>query len=165
MNLPNFIYRSERIGKGGKPFSLLKFRTLKPTRKSFAEPEEYTRFGRFLRKTKIDEWPQIVNFLKGEMAIFGPRPNFQSDWDITPEHIRDKILSIKPGLISLASLYFHDEEKMLQVMEDKYKNYYTIIQPMKFHLDMFFIEHRCILLNVALFWIAIKIIVKSFFNK
>ena len=164
--LPNWIYRSERIGKNGKPFSLLKIRTIKVgTRTSFAEEQHYTKYGRFLRKIKADELPQIINILKGDMAWFGPRANFQEFWDIAPEHIKKKILSVKPGLLSPASLYFHDEEKLLQGYEDKYKTYYTVVQPMKFALDSFYIEHRCVLLNLALIWITIKVLTKSLFNK
>lgn len=129
----------------------------------FVAKEEYTRFGRFLRKTKIDELPQLLNWLKGDVAFFGPRPDFLESWDLAPRHVRDKILSVKPGLLSVASLYFHDEEKLLQGVEDRYRNYYTIVKPMKFHLDMFWIEHRGFLLNLALFWIALKIIIKSVF--
>lgn len=99
------------------------------------------------------------------MNFFGPRPDFQEAWEITPNHIRNKILSVKPGLLSLASLHFHDEERLLQGQEDKYKNYYTIIKPMKFALDAFYIEHRCVLLNLAMVYMTVKVLFKKIFTK
>lgn len=165
--LPSFIYRSERVGKNGKPFSLYKIRTLIPNADkttSFATPEVYTPFGRFLRKTKIDELPQMFNVLKRDLNIVGPRPDFQTYWDIAPDYVKDKILSKRPGLTSLASIYFHDEEELLQKAEDKYKNYYTIIKPMKNTLDMFYIEHGDIFLDLWIIWRTFWVLLKKMFK-
>lgn len=127
----------------------------------FATPEVYTRFGRFLRKTKIDELPQLLNVLKGDLRLVGPRSNVPEYWDIAPDHVKKKILSIKPGLTSLASVMFHDEEKLLQGQEDKMRNYYTVIAPYKNTLDAFYVDHHDIFLDMWIIWRTAVIILKS----
>ena len=160
----SILYKQARVGKNGKLFTLYKLRTLKPTDRKFAQPEEYTRFGHTLRKYKIDELPQLWNVLKGDMCIIGPRPDVQAAYDIMPEHARNTILSVKPGLTSLASIHFHDEEKLLQEAgEDKYKTYYTRIKPAKVLLDTFYIQNKCLLLNIAILYMTAKLIVKKLF--
>ena len=130
----------------------------------FATPEVYTKWGRFLRRTKIDELPQLLNVLKGDLRLVGPRSNVQSYWDVAPEHIKKKILSIKPGLTSLASIMFHDEEALLQGQEDKFKNYYTVIAPMKNDLDMFYVDNHDIFLDAWIIWRTAVILIKSLIN-
>ena len=167
MKLPSFIYRSERVGKGGKPFSLYKIRTMKVgTRISFASQEHYTRFGRFLRKIKADEFLQLFNVLKGEMSLVGPRPDFQESYEIMPDYAKKVLLSVKPGCTSLSSVHFFDEEKLLQEAgEDKYKNYYTRIKPAKILLDTFYIQNKCVFLDLAILWITAKKVIKALFSK
>jgi len=169
MKLPGWLYRSERVGKNGKIFSLYKIRTMVPNSDrftQFATPEVYTRFGKFLRKIKADELPQLFNLLKGDLRLVGPRPDFWETWELVPSHIRKRVLSIKPGLTSLASIYFHDEEQLLQDQPvDKFKNYYTIIKPMKLHLDLFYVEHHDIFLDLWILWRTFIILAKSFFKK
>ena len=169
MKLPSFIYRSERVGKNGRLFSAYKIRTLKEgveKASSFAEQSQYLRFGRFLRKCKLDELPQLINVLKGEMSLVGPRPEETRAIEIIPEEVRKILLSAKPGLTSLASLYFYDEEKLLQeVGEDKYRNYWTKVKPAKILLDTFYVRNKCLLLDLAVLWMTFKKVIKSLFNK
>lgn len=163
MKIPEWLYRSERIGKNGKPFSVLKIRTMKlGTKTSFANKEHYTKHGRFLRKIKADEFLQIINVLKGEMRLVGPRPDFQETYDIMPDYAKKTLLSIKPGCTSLSSIHFFDEEKLLQEAgEDKYKNYYTKVKPAKILLDTFYIQNKCVLLDLAVLYLTVKKIIKS----
>ena len=163
MDLPNWIFRSDRVGKDGKVFSVYKIRTMKlGTKTSFAEEEHYTRFGRFLRKIKADEFLQIINVLKGDMRLVGPRPDFQEAYDIMPDYAKKILLAIKPGCTSLSSVHFFDEERLLQEAgEDKYKNYYTRVKPAKILLDTFYIQNRCVLLDLAILWMTFKKVVKS----
>ena len=165
MKLPSFIYRSERMGKGGKAFSLYKIRTLKPTKGQFAREEEYTRFGKFLRKTKLDEFLQIFNILKGEMRLVGPRPDFKESYEFIPAYIREILLSVKPGLTSLASIHFYDEERLLKEIEkDEYRGYWMSVKPAKILLDVFYVKNRCFLLDVAVLYLTAKEFIKSFFK-
>ena len=167
MNLPSWIFRSDRVGKNGKTISVLKIRTMKiGTKTSFAEEEYYTRFGKFLRKVKADEFLQLINVLKGEMSLVGPRPDFQEAYDVLPDYAKKTILSVKPGCTSLSSIHFFDEERLLQEAgEDKYKNYWTRVKPAKILLDTFYIQNKCVLLDLAILWLTFKKVIKAVFNK
>ena len=163
MKLPTLIYRSERVGRGGKIFSLYKFRTMRlNTKTSFATEEVYTKWGRFLRKTKLDEFPQLINWLKGDVQLVGPRSDFRESYDVMPDYAKKVLLSVKPGLTSLSSLHFFDEEKLLQEAgEEKYKNYWTKVKPAKILLDIFYIQNKCWILNLAIIYMTLKKMIKS----
>lgn len=136
------------------------------TKTSFAEGEYYTKWGRFLRKIKADEFLQLINVLKGEMTLVGPRPDFQESYDVMPDYAKNIILSVKPGCTSLSSIHFFDEEKLLQEAgEDKYKNYWTKIKPAKILLDTFYIQNRCLLLDIAILYMTAKKVIKSVFTR
>ena len=160
MKLPSWIYRSERVGKNGRPFSLYKFRTLKEDFSGdFATEESYTRFGRFLRKSKLDELPQLLNLIKGDLSLVGPRPENAECIDLIPKDIRKILLSVKPGLTSLSSVHFYNEEELLR--EDGYEVYYERIKPIKLILDCFYIEHRGLLLKLWIIWRTFVLVLKS----
>ena len=159
----SILYQSQRIGKNGKPFTLYKLRTMIPNTDrttQFATPEVYTKWGHTLRKYKIDELPQIFNWLRGDLNVVGPRPDTQNAYDVMPDYAKRKILNIKPGLTSLSSIYFYNEELLLQELgQDKFKNYYGIIKPAKILLDSFYVENKCFLLDLAIIWLTIKKII------
>ena len=164
----NIFYKSQRIGKNGRIFWLYKIKTLKNNvdkSSSFAKEEQYTRFGRFLRKTKLDELPQIWNLLKGDLNLVGPRAEETKTIEVLPEDIRKILLSRKPGITSLSSLHFFDETQILENTKDPYKVYWTAIKPLKITLDLFYIQNRDFLLDVWIIWKTVILIVKSFFRK
>lgn len=151
------FYRSDRVGKGGKVFSMLKFRTLRENNKnSYSHTDNYTKYGRFMRKYRLDEIPQLWHVLTGRMALFGYRPMEASTLDLYPPHIKEKLLSVKPGLIAPAGIYFMDEEHILALSKDPEKDYWTKILPQKLTLDLFYIENKCLLFDIALVYMAIK---------
>ena len=164
----SIFYKSKRIGRGGKPFFLWKFRTLREgfdKESSFANESAYLRFGRFLRKTKADELPQIINVLRGDLNIVGPRPEEERNIAVLPEETKKTLLSRRPGLTSLASLHFFEEGQILDISPEIYKDYWTKIKPLKITLDCFYIQNRDIFLD---WWIIFKtatFIVKSFFRR
>lgn len=163
----SIFYKSPRVGKGGRLFSLYKFRTLKigtDKTSSFASEGQYTWCGRFLRKTKLDELPQIINWLKRDINIVGVRPEEQKTVDVIPEDLRQVLLSRRPGMTSLASVYFYNEEELLKKAPDAYEIYWTKIKPVKFILDAFYIENKSLPLDVAIIWLTFKKVVKSFFT-
>lgn len=163
----SIIYKSKRVGQGGKVFELLKFRTLKENvdkTSQFAQVEQYTRFGKFLRKTKIDELPQLVNWLKGDIRLFGYRPEEERNWNLLPQEIREILAGQKPGIIDLASLHFYDEESLMQVGNAN-ETYWFKIRPIKLSLQMFYIENRCFILNLAIIYIYLKKAIWSVFKK
>lgn len=160
----SIIYRSNRIGKGGKPFVMFKIRTLRDDFSgSFANEDGYTKFGKFLRKTKLDELPQIYNIIKGDMGFIGPRPEESKTIDLLPIEIRDIILKVKPGLVDLASLFFYDEEEILQKSPDPQFTFWTQIRPTKMTLQAFYVENKCLSLDLWIIYATVKKIVKSLF--
>lgn len=168
MKLPSFIYRSDRVGKGGKIFSAYKIRTLKEgidKTSSFAQEDQYLRFGKFLRKYKLDELPQVFNILKGEMSLVGPRPEEVRAINLLPTEIKEILTSVRPGLTSLSSIHFFDEERLLQQSGDLHRAYWTEVKPLKIFLDVFYVQHRSWLLDLTVLWLTLKRIIKELFKR
>lgn len=125
----------------------------------FTNGDTYTRFGKFLRMTKLDELPQLWNVLRGDLALVGPRAEEERTSQIIPQHLRDIILSVKPGITSPASIHFYDEEKTLQASKDPTGVYWTTVKPMKLLLDVWYVQHRGFLLDLSLIWTTLRTIV------
>lgn len=102
------LFRQERVGRHQKPFTLIKFRTMKVDTASvashFASASSITRLGGFLRKTKLDELPQLWNVLKGEMSLVGPRPGLFNQYELTAEREKRGIYAARPGITGLAQV-------------------------------------------------------------
>jgi lipopolysaccharide/colanic/teichoic acid biosynthesis glycosyltransferase len=149
------FHRATRIGKGGKPFTLYKFRTMVadaatqgPGITQQADPR-ITRLGRFLRRLKLDEMPQLINVLKGEISIVGPRPEdprYVAHY--TPEQRR--VLGVRPGMASPAFIkYRHEEEVLATAGDDTEKIYLTQILPDKLRMDLEYIEQQSFIYDLA----------------
>ena len=160
------FYRGKRIGKDGKPFWMYKFRTMKDVladtgpRVTARDDPRVTRIGRILRDTKLNELPQFINVLKGEMSLVGPRPEDPRYVELyTPEQRR--VLSVKPGVTSVASIIYCDEETMLSqdTLEDTYVN---IIMPDKLRLDMEYIDHRSFLVDLDILFRTCLVLLPRF---
>lgn len=149
------IHRAKRIGKDGKPFTLYKFRTMVANASRDGPgitgrgDSRITRVGSFLRKLKIDEVPQLINVIKGEMSVVGPRPEdprFVAHY--TPEQRR--VLSIRPGMASPAFIkYRHEEELLANAGDDVEQVYLTQILPDKLRMDLEYIEQQSFLFDLA----------------
>ncbi|MBM4465767.1 MAG: sugar transferase [Chloroflexi bacterium] len=150
------FHRARRIGKDGKPFTLYKFRTMvadAPNRgpgiTRDADPR-ITRVGRFLRKLKIDEMPQLINVLQGEMSIVGPRPEdprYVAHY--TPE--QRQVLSVRPGMASPAFIKYRHEEELLAGGGDNVEHVYlTQVLPDKLRLDLEYIANQSFLGDLAI---------------
>jgi lipopolysaccharide/colanic/teichoic acid biosynthesis glycosyltransferase len=131
------FFRQVRVGQHRKEFKVFKFRTMVPDAEKLGlkitvggDPR-ITRFGHFLRKYKLDELPQLLNVLFGEMSLVGPRPEVSEYVDLYPENIRDKVLSVKPGITDLASLEYKDENDLLRDAENPREVYIHEIMPRK----------------------------------
>jgi lipopolysaccharide/colanic/teichoic acid biosynthesis glycosyltransferase len=150
------LHRAQRIGKGGKPFTLYKFRTMvaDASRRgpgiTQQDDPRITRVGRFLRKLKIDEMPQLINVFKGEMSIVGPRPEdpcYVAHY--TPEQRR--VLSVRPGMASPAFIKYRHEEELLAAAGDDWECVYlTQILPDKLRMDLEYIEQQSFLGDLAI---------------
>jgi lipopolysaccharide/colanic/teichoic acid biosynthesis glycosyltransferase len=104
-----------------------------------AHDDRITRSGKFLRKYKVDELPQLINVLSGEMSLVGPRPEVRKYVDLYSEE-QKKVLSVKPGITDLASIEYADESELLSRSPDPLKTYVEEIMPAKIRLNMRFIE-------------------------
>ncbi|MEP6675081.1 MAG: sugar transferase [Ferruginibacter sp.] len=138
------FYFQKRMGYRNKIFNIWKFATMLKNSLNIGtgvitvrNDPRVTRFGKILRITKINELPQLINILKGDMSIVGPRPLIQASINLYPEEIRDKIYNCKPGMTGIGSLIFRDEEKMVTDSSDP-KAMYEIIFPYKGMLEMWY---------------------------
>lgn len=146
------FYGAERVGKFGSRFRMYKFRTMTespgsigPRVTAYDDPR-VTRLGRLLRKTKLNELPQLLNVLKGEMTLVGPRPEYVEFVEHYPPEQRE-VLSVKPGITSLASIAFVNEEDMLQ-FSDVSETYIRNIIPDKLRLDLLYVRNQSLLLDI-----------------
>jgi lipopolysaccharide/colanic/teichoic acid biosynthesis glycosyltransferase len=161
------FYLGERIGKNGKPFRIFKFRTMVKNAEELGGPStsaddpRLTKFGKILRKYKLDELPQLINVLKGEMSLVGPRPEVKIYVDMLKPEEREKILSVKPGMTDLASLWDFHEEEILKGSEDPEKTYLEKIRPEKIRLQLEYVENRSFLLDLKIIFTTILKIFKS----
>lgn len=141
------IYRQSRVGRNNVDFLLYKFRTMcvDADHSSLitvgADDARITRVGAFLRKFKIDEFPQFLNILKGEMSIVGPRPEVRKYVDLyTPEQMR--VLSVRPGLTDYASIRYVNENELLATSADPEQTYIQEIMPDKLNLNLKYIDEQ-----------------------
>ena len=145
------IYKAERVGKDGKLFKCYKFRSMrvdsgKVRLTTLENDDRIFPFGKFIRKAKIDEMPQVVNILKGEMSVVGPRPEDKENADkvYVDEYVR--ILDVKPGLTSTASLYDYTHGELYEDEESYEKEF----MPKKLKLEMYYVNHRTFCYDIVL---------------
>jgi lipopolysaccharide/colanic/teichoic acid biosynthesis glycosyltransferase len=153
------FYRGKRVGRHGKPFGMLKFRSMVVNAESIGasstseDDPRITRSGKFLRRLKLDELPQLLNVLAGQMSFVGPRPQVQWAVDLyTPE--QRALLDARPGITDYASLVFRNEGEILAGSSDPDKDYLEKIAPTKLRLGLAYVRRH----NV---WIDLKIIVAT----
>ena len=160
------IYSQTRVGRYNKDFKLLKFRTMYTgsDQKGLITVGEHdariTRFGYFLRKSKMDEFPQLLNIIKGDMSIVGPRPEVRHYVDMYTEK-QMKALSVRPGLTDFASLVYIDENKLLENQEDPEEFYIKEMMPRKLELNLKYIEQQSVKTDAILIFKTLKAIVSG----
>jgi lipopolysaccharide/colanic/teichoic acid biosynthesis glycosyltransferase len=141
------FYRQRRVGKNNKDFSLIKFRTMVSGADSKGlltigdQDNRITNTGKWLRKYKLDELPQLFNILKGEMSIVGPRPEVRKYVDLYTSE-QKKVLSVRPGLTDYASLEYMNENEILTTYSDPEKAYIEKIMPEKLRLNLNYIKEQ-----------------------
>src|SRR3990170_1197510 len=149
------FFRQERMGRGFRPFFIYKFRTmlqdapLKGSGVTFAGDPRITLVGRFLRKTKIDELPQLINVVRGEMSLVGPRPEVRQYVELLREEY-EEILKIRPGITDLASLEYRDEEAVLGQSENPEAHYLRWVLPDKIRLAKEYMRRSSFFFDLAL---------------
>lgn len=133
------LFRQTRIGRYGRPFAILKFRTMRRSENiseqlTVGRDPRITRVGAVLRRWKLDELPQLLNVIRGDMSIVGPRPevpDFVADY---PEHVRRLVLAVRPGITDWASIKYRDENDLLDRQPDPGQYYRQVILPDKLRI-------------------------------
>ena len=154
------FYIQERIGQNAKPFKLIKFRTMKGEEESpvaAAELNRITRVGRWLRRTKIDELPELLNIFVGNMSFVGPRPDVAGYADKLEGDDR-RLLTMKPGLTGVASLKYRNEEDLLAAQPNPQEYNDKVIWPDKVRLNLLYMERQSL-------WLDVKVLICTALGK
>ena len=143
------FFPQSRVGRGGKHFKLYKFATMLKDSPNMGTGTVTVKndprvlpMGRFLRKTKINELPQLINIFNGDMSIIGPRPQTQRCFDAFSPSSQSEIIKVRPGLSGIGSIIFRDEEDMMYANNDPEKFYDEIIMPYKGSLENWYVSHQ-----------------------
>ena len=143
------FYRQQRVGRGGKLFGVLKFATMLKNSEKIGTGLVTTRndprvlpFGKFLRKTKLNELPQLFNIVGGSMSVVGPRPMVQPDYDAYSDEAKQCYNDITPGLSGIGSIVFRDEEYYISQAKDPMVFLRSVIQPFKGDLEVWYHQNR-----------------------
>lgn len=143
------FFLQNRVGRDGKPFALYKFATMLKNSPSMGtgtvtlkDDPRILPAGKFLRKTKINELPQLLNILNGSMSIIGPRPQTQRCFDAFPRQSQESIVKVRPGLSGIGSIVFRDEEDMMHSHQDPNRFYDQVIMPYKGQLEEWYVQNQ-----------------------
>ena len=156
------FFPQSRVGSGGKRFKLYKFATMLKDSPNMGtgtitikNDPRVLPIGRFLRKTKINELPQLINIFIGDMSIIGPRPQTQRCFDAFPLSSQNEIIKVRPGLSGIGSIIFRDEEDMIYANDDPDKFYDEIVMPYKGSLEDWYVSHQNITSYLSLIGLTI----------
>jgi lipopolysaccharide/colanic/teichoic acid biosynthesis glycosyltransferase len=161
------FYVQQRVGKGGHLFGAFKFVTMVKNSSNIGAGFITTKgdsrvlpVGRVLRKAKLNEFPQLFNILIGDMSFVGPRPQVQKHFEIYSEEVRNELNKIRPGLTGLGSIFFRDEETILERNKSMtYEECYSqLISPYKGELEMWYIKNKSVGLDMLLITLTIWVV-------
>lgn len=163
------FYYQDRIGSKGQPFKLIKFATMFKNSPNMGTGEITLRndprvlpFGRFLRKTKLNELPQVFNILLGDMAIVGPRPLTKKHFEYYSEDTKKIITQIKPGLTGIASIVFRDEEALFDTSNMNHEDFYKkFLSPKKGELELWYFKQQSIITDILLIICTAFVVINS----
>jgi lipopolysaccharide/colanic/teichoic acid biosynthesis glycosyltransferase len=160
------LFRQERVGRGGRPFLIRKFRTmvvdapLQGPAITIGQDPRITRVGAWLRRTKLDELPQLIDVLLGHMSLVGPRPEVPQYVALYPADLRERVLSVRPGITDPVSLKFADEASVLAASSDPERTYREELLPAKLREAVAYAEQaslwsdlRIIAATVQVLWL------------
>lgn len=162
------FYKQTRIGRNGKPFGVLKFATMLKDSPSMGtgsltiqDDPRILPAGKFLRKTKINELPQLLNVLAGQMSLIGPRPMTPRQFGAYPEEHQAVISRLRPGLSGIGSIIFRSEEEMTRDLNDPVRFYDEVIAPYKGKLEVWFSTRQGIRTYFLLIFMTVWVVVNS----
>lgn len=160
------LFLQARVGRGGKLFKVYKFATMLKNSPNIGtgtltlrDDPRILPVGRILRRTKINELPQLLNVLTGDMSIIGPRPQTQRCFDAIPAGAREAILQVRPGLSGIGSIVFRDEEQMMHGHPDPDYFYDHVIMPYKGQLEEWYIRRPGPGTYFLLIWLSLWVVV------
>lgn len=162
------FYRQQRVGLAGNHFGVFKFATMMKNSSKMGTGFITTKndprvlpFGRFLRKTKLNELPQVINILIGDMSFVGPRPQVPKHFAIYSEHVKNELNKIRPGLTGVGSIFFRDEESILEKNKHlSYEECYAnLIAPYKGQLELWYVEHRSLGLFFSIIILTLWVVI------
>ncbi len=169
------LYRQKRIGRYGKPFEVLKFATMLRDSPNMngglitcPNDPRLLPLGKYLRKTKINELPQLINVLFGQMSVVGYRPFAEMHYNLYSKEVKERINRIRPGITGVGSIIFKNEEEILHAVQDKEHMHDKIITPYKGQLESWYVENRTLFCYFALIFLTVEAFVrpgnKTIFN-
>ncbi len=160
------FYVQERIGRSRKPFGLLKFATMLKNSPNIGSgtitlkrDPRVLPVGHFLRKTKLNELPQLLNIFLGDMSVVGPRPLVKKGFDAYPQEVKDRISVLRPGLSGIGSIIFRDEESLLDGREDPVDFHENVIGPYKGELERWFVNNRGVVVYFLVIFVTAWVLV------
>ena len=158
------FYLQTRVGYKNKDFKIIKFATMLSNSANMGSGSLTLKndprvlpFGSFLRKTKINELPQILNIIIGDLSIVGPRPQMQVDFEKYSDDVQGKIYNVRPGLTGIGSIIFRDEESLISLAaenENPHDFYKRVIAPYKGELEIWYHSHRSVFLDSQLIFMT-----------
>ncbi len=154
------FYLGKRVGENGKEFSMIKIRSMivgadkTGVESTSSNDERITKIGQFVRKWKLDELSQLLNVIKGDMSLVGPRPTTKTSAAEFSDNEK-KILSVKPGITDFASIVFSDEGEILKGSKDPDGDYNKLIRPWKSKLGLIYIDNQNLILDIQLILLTI----------
>lgn len=154
------LFRQQRVGRHGVPFRIHKFRTMVhgaagPALTVGADPR-ITRVGAFLRRTRLDELPQLIDVLQGTMSLVGPRPELPRYVVQYPADLRERVLALRPGITDPSSLAFIDEAELLARAADPEREYVQVILPAKLKRAAEYAEHASLASDLGVLWATLR---------
>lgn len=159
------LFRQRRVGRNGCVFEILKFRTMRVAQDTtnaitIGRDPRITRVGHFLRQSKIDELPQLLNVLRGDMSLVGPRPEVLHYVELYPDDLRRKILSVRPGITDRASIKYRNEAELLARQPDPDDYYRLVIMPDKLRLAAHYADRVSVAEDIRVILATLKAVLR-----
>ncbi|MDO9091520.1 MAG: sugar transferase [Rubrivivax sp.] len=159
------FYRQQRVGRHGVPFAIHKFRTMRADAQGLpltvGDDPRITRAGRWLRRTRLDELPQLIDVLLGHMSLVGPRPEVPRYVALYPPALRERALSVRPGLTDPASLAWIDEAAQLARAADPEREYVEVILPAKLQHAADYADRATLATDLQVLWRTVRVLWRS----
>jgi len=162
------FFRQQRVGRGGQMFNLLKFATMLKNSPNMGtgtvtlkDDPRVLFVGKFLRRTKVNELPQLINILIGDMSLIGPRPQTKRCFDAFPSDSQKEIIKVRPGLSGVGSIIFRGEEDMMHASDEPDRFYDQVIMPYKGHLECWYVQNQGLLTYVKCLFVTVWVVAFS----